>query len=64
MKTEFEKVLTQGTLIKTNTFTTELGFYKICLYRWRRDVYFFKYRDGQLMECVNLSKIEIKENAK
>ena len=64
MKTEYEKALTKGTVIKTNTFTTALGFYKICLYRYHRDIYFFKYRDGQLMECVNLSKINVKENVK
>ena len=56
MKRAFERALSDGVSIKTNIFTTERGVYTINLRELDGDIYFFKYRDGELLECVNLSK--------
>lgn len=61
MKSEFEKARALGTLVKSNTFQTERGLYRIDLYLWEDKVYFFKYRDGELLECCNLNKKYIRE---
>lgn len=56
MKAEFEKARVLGMLVKRNSFDTQRGKYIISLYSWRGDIYFFKYREGKLVECSNLSK--------
>ena len=56
MKTQNEKALLDGISIKTNVFTTDRGVYTINLREYNGDIYFFKYRDGELVECLNVSK--------
>ena len=56
MKTQNEKALLDGISIKTNVFTTDRGVYTINLREHNGDIYFFKYRDGELVECLNVSK--------
>lgn len=56
MKRKFQKALEDGTNIKTLIFATDKGVYTINLREWNGDIYFFKYRDGEIVECLNLSK--------
>lgn len=61
MKPEFVKAASRGPLIKSNSFDTPKGKYRIDLREYDGDIYFFKYRDGQLLECCNLNKKHIME---
>lgn len=54
MQKEFVNVLVHGRVIKSNTFETNRGLYKIDIRLWRKSVYFYKYKDGVLVECVRL----------
>lgn len=54
MQKEFANALVLGRVIKSNTFVTERGTYKIDIRLWRKKVYFFKYKDGVLVECMKL----------
>lgn len=60
MRPEFEKAST-GYLIKSNSFDTPKGRYRIDIREHQGNIYFFKYRDGDLLECCNLNKIGIRE---
>lgn len=60
MKPEFKQALL-GRLIKSNSFDTSRGKYGIDIREHKGDIYFFKYRDGELLECCNLNKIGIRE---
>lgn len=60
MRADFEKVLTSGPLIKRNVFHTDRGAYRIDIRELNKRVYFFKYRDDVLLECMDLnSKVKI-----
>jgi hypothetical protein len=54
MQKEFNRALVFGRNVKSNTFETERGTYKIDIRVWRKNVYFFKYKDGVLVECMKL----------
>lgn len=54
MQKEFANALVLGRVVKSNTFVTERGTYKIDIRLWRKKVYFFKYKDGVLVECMKL----------
>lgn len=54
MQKEFTNALVLGRVAKSNTFETERGLYKIDIRVWRKRVYFFKYKDGVLVECMKL----------
>lgn len=56
MRPEFEKAHILGSLIKQNSFHTKRGTYVINLYNYEGEIFFYKYKDGQLVECVNLSE--------
>lgn len=60
MKPEFEKA-SLGRLLKSNSFDTSRGRYRIDIREHEGYIYFFKYRDGELLECCNLNKIGIRE---
>lgn len=55
MKAEFVDVLKNGMVIVDNTFETPKGKYNILIKRYKNWLYIFKYRDGILLECRNLS---------
>lgn len=61
MRPEFEKAVSMGPLIKSNSFETPKGKYRIDIREYKGDIYFFKYRDGDLLECCNLNKKGINE---
>lgn len=54
MHKEFANALVLGRVVKSNTFVTERGTYKIDIRLWRKKVYFFKYKDGVLVEVMKL----------
>ena len=54
MQKEFNRALVFGRTVKSNTFETERGVYKIDIRVWRKNVYFFKYKDAVLVECMKL----------
>lgn len=61
MKLEFICAETKGHILLENRFETEKGKYRIVISRYNSDIYFFKYRNGDLLECQNLSTAKPKE---
>ena len=55
MKNIHTKALIKGKVIKAQKFETQRGTYTINIIRYRGELYFYKYLDGVLMECCNLS---------
>ena len=60
MKREFELAQTYGDILIDNSFETEKGKYQVVIRKYHSDIYFFKYRDGHLLECQDLSKVSAK----
>lgn len=56
MKTIYKKAMENGTIVKYQSFQTDNGVYVLFLVRYEGEVFMFKYKDGDLVECVNLSK--------
>lgn len=61
MKREFILAEKNGETLIDNSFETVKGKYQIVIRRYRSDIYLFKYRDGKLLECQNLSCTKAKE---
>ena len=57
MRKDFAKAASKGTVIKNQNFVTDRGVYQIVFVRYENDIYFFKHRNGQLVECCNLSTL-------
>ena len=55
MKEIFQEVLKRGTLIKENKFETTKGHFDIRLFELDDSVFFFKYKNSQIVECKQLS---------
>lgn len=64
MKREFELAQTHGDILIDNSFETEKGKYQVIIRKYHSDIFFFKYRDGHLLECQDLSKVGAKGGAK
>ena len=64
MKREFELAQTHGDILIDNSFETEKGKYQVVIRKYRSDIFFFKYRDGRLLECQDFSKVSAKGGAK
>ena len=47
---------THGKLLKYQVFETERGKYLLSFRRYKGEIYFYKYLNGELTECVNLNK--------
>ena len=58
MKPECVEAAKYGKKIKIQLFDTPKGKYLLSYRRLNGDVYMFKYRDGKLLECVNLNKVK------
>lgn len=54
----FTKAINHGKVVKTQSFETDKGVYKINLIRYDNDIYFVKYQDEKIVECCNLSKVK------
>ena len=61
MKTEYVKAIFDGEVVKTQVFNTERGIYQLFHVRNGRDIYFYKYKNGKMVECCNLSTLEGKQ---
>ena len=57
MRKEVAKASRRGIAIKSHSFVIERGVYQIVFVRYENDIYFFKHRNGQLVECCNLSNL-------
>lgn len=57
MQKEFVDVLKNGRIIKTNTFVTERGIYTIHIRTYQGKLYFFKYKNMKLVECIDLFEL-------
>ena len=57
MRKDFAKAASKGVVIKNQNFVTARGVYQIVFVRYENDIYFFKHRNGQLVECCNLSTL-------
>ncbi len=62
MRKDFAKAASKGVVIKNQNFVTARGVYQIVFVRYKNDIYFFKYRNGQLVECCNLSNLGNNQN--
>ena len=56
MKKAFIDAIFEGEIVKQQTFITEKGAYQLFMVRRENDIYFYKYLDGKMVECCNLSK--------
>lgn len=63
MKPEFIAAAQNGMTLIDNTFETPKGKYNIIISRYKNQFFFFKFRDGELMECRNLNTAMPKPNA-
>ena len=57
MRKDFAKAASKGVVIKNQNFVTARGVYQIIFVRYENNIYFFKHRNGQLVECCNLSNL-------
>ena len=70
MKDIFVEAFRTGSIVKDQKFNTDRGVYRITLVQYQNDIYFYKFRDGKIVECNNLSKVktrfipEVKNNEK
>lgn len=58
MKEEFNDALFNGEFIYQNEFHTNRGTYLIKIFRHEGMLYIFKYKNGKIVECNNLSKMK------
>lgn len=56
MKYRFIEAFKNGDIVKDQKFNTDKGVYRITLVRYKNDIYFYKFRDGKIVECNNLSR--------
>ena len=56
MKKEFIDAIFEGEIVKQQTFITEKGAYQLFMVRRENDIYFYKYLNGEMVECCNLNK--------
>lgn len=57
MRKDFAKAASEGVVIKNQNFVTARGVYQIVFVRYKNDIYFYKYQNGKLVECCNLSNL-------
>ena len=62
MRKDFVKAASKGVVIKNQNFVTARGVYQIVFVQYENDIYFFKHRNGQLVECCNLSNLGNNQN--
>lgn len=62
MRREYIHAEVKGQILLDNRFDTEKGVYQVTIRKYNSGIYFFKYRNGVLLECQNLSKMKTKED--
>lgn len=55
---EFHKAINRGKVIKSQSFVTDKGTYKINLIKFEDQIYFAKYQNDKIVEVCNLSKMK------
>ena len=55
---EFTRAINHGKVIKSQTFVTDKGTYRIDLIKFEDHIYFVKYKGDKLVECCNLNKMK------
>ena len=58
MKKESIDAIYDGEIVKSQTFVTEKGCYQIFIVRTDKGIFFYKYLNGKMVECCNLSTME------
>jgi hypothetical protein len=56
VKAEFIMASMYGDVVKSNTFETNLGKYAIDIIVYEGAFYFYKTKNGKIVECINLSE--------
>lgn len=57
MKKEFIDAINNGEIVKIQDFDTNKGAYRLIIVVSDGNVYLYKYLDGEMVECCNLSKL-------
>lgn len=58
MNKDCVEAMKNGKLLKAQNFNTPKGNYRIAYINYKGDVYMFKTRDGEMLECGNLNKMK------
>lgn len=53
-----EELLNYGERLKENSFETVRGIYTIMLIKYENDIFFYKMKNGEVVEIINLFKGE------
>lgn len=61
MKIKNAHALKYGRVVKSQTFETAKGVYRIVLVRYREAVYFAKYLGDKIVECCEVAAVERKK---
>lgn len=56
MKDEFITASMYGRVVKSNTFETKRGKYTIDILIYEDSFYFYKLKNGTIVECINLTE--------
>lgn len=56
MKKQFVEAAKKGTIVKSNTFDTPHGSYAIDILVHDGVFYFYKSKNGKIVECINLKE--------
>ena len=62
MRPDHEEAVANGRIIKTNTFITERGSYKIDIIAHNGSLFFYKSKNDTLVECINLTEKATSKN--
>lgn len=57
MRDDIAMAMLMGTHVKDNTFQSNRGEYEINIVSHNGKMFFYKYRNGTLVEAINLSEI-------
>lgn len=61
MKIKHAHALKYGRVVKSQSFETAKGIYRIVLVRYREALYFAKYLDDKIVECCEVLAVERKK---
>ena len=55
MRNDFMDAADNGEIVKTQNFVTNHGVYQLIFVKHKGDVFMYKHKNGELVECCNLS---------
>ena len=59
MQHEFVRAINHGKVVKSQSFVTDKGTYRIDLIKFEDYIYFAKYQNDKIVECCNLNKMKV-----